>query len=341
MKVNTSYSKNLEIKRNLYLVIFPLLFIIYITYWLFSPNVNHFMELALPVLCILIVIISFLIYFNFHMRICEITSLVAFSIYHLFRIYYLPFQFEDGSMNVYALWSPIFLTYIFIVLERKWALYYAIMIFFITIVMGVPHFYNSITADFLIQYYISTVLYIFILFYFKKIISNFIESEILKKYAYYDYLTDIGNRRLLDKWLENEIKRCHKTNHVFSIIYFDIDHFKKVNDKYGHDIGDNVLKEFSFLVKSCISSNDYFGRWGGEEFILILPNQSLTEATQFADNLRQIIEKHSFQYVGQVTSSFGISAFQQNDLSKNIIKRADEALYIAKNNGRNVVATKM
>ncbi|NLY80644.1 MAG: GGDEF domain-containing protein [Lysinibacillus sp.] len=82
----------------------------------------------------------------------------------------------------------------------------------------------------------------------------------LRKNAYYDALTDIGNRRSIDSWLENEVKRCYNSKDVFSIIYFDIDHFKEINDEYGYDVGDHVLKEFTSLVKNHIHPNDLFGR---------------------------------------------------------------------------------
>lgn len=334
---NIGNNKYVRLKRKIYLVIFPFLFITNLTYWLFSPYVDRFMRLVLPLLCLFFLIVWILIYFNRWMRTCEIISLGVFGLYHLIRVHFLTVQLEEGTINVYLLWSPIYIVYIFMVLERKKALGYSLFIFLITVVMGISHFDNPRANDTLIQFYISTFLYTLILFYFQRIVSAYIESDRLRKNAYFDPLTDIGNRRSVDTWLENEIKRCHECNSVFSIIYFDIDHFKKINDEYGHDIGDYVLKEFATLVKGYIRSSDFFGRWGGEEFIIISINQSLTEATQFAERLREIIENHSFRYVDHVTASFGISCFQPNDVSKTLIKRADQALYIAKNNGRNMV----
>ncbi|MBP1934904.1 GGDEF domain-containing protein [Ammoniphilus resinae] len=335
---STENNKYVRLKRKIYLIIFPLLFITNASYWLFSPFVDHFMGLALPFLCLFFAIVWVLIYYNRLMRTCEIISLVVFGVYHLFRVYYLTAQLEEGIINVYVLWSPIYFVYIFMVLERKKALAYSLLILLITIVMGIPHLHNPRANDTLIQFYISTVLYTLILFYFQRIVSAYIESDMLRKNAYYDSLTDIGNRRAVDTWIENEIKRCNESSSVFSIIYFDIDHFKRINDEYGHDVGDYVLKEFSSLVKSYIRSSDFFGRWGGEEFI-ILTNRSLTESIQFSERLRIIIENHSFRYVDHVTASFGVSYFQPNDVPKTIVKRADQALYSAKNNGRNRVIT--
>ena len=334
-----SSNKYIRLKRRIYLIIFPILFISNALYWLFSPYVDQYMRLAIPPLCLLIAIVWLLIYYNRLMRTCEIVILGAFGLYHLNRVYYLAAQVEEGIINVYMFWSPIYFVYIFMVLEKKKALAFSLFIFLITVVLGFPRLDNLKASDTLIQYYISTVVYILILFYFQKIDSAYKEAEMLRKNAFYDALTNIGNRRSVDIWIENEIKRCQNSTNTFSIIYFDIDHFKKINDEYGHDIGDHVLKEFTSLIKSYIQPSDYFGRWGGEEFIIILTNQSLTEATQFAEKIRKINESHSFHYVNHVTSSFGVSSLQPNDTPKTLLKRADQALYMAKSNGRNKVET--
>lgn len=220
-------------------------------------------------------------------------------------------------------------------LERKKELMFALTVFFVTILIGIPHFYDAKVNDTLIQYYTSTVVYILILFYFQQIVSIYIEADTFRKNAYYDALTGIGNRRLIDMWLEDEVRRCQN----LSIIYFDIDHFNQINDEYGHDVGDHILKEFTSVVKLHIPPNDLFARWGGEEFIIILKHQTLEEAKQLAEKLLQVIANHSFRYVEHLTSSFGVSSFQASDTPQTIMKRADQALYLAKRHGRNNVQT--
>jgi diguanylate cyclase (GGDEF)-like protein len=171
----------------------------------------------------------------------------------------------------------------------------------------------------------------------QKVVSAYIESDILKKFAYQDALTKIWNRRKLDEWVKNEIELCQETNSTFSIIYFDIDHFKNINDTYGHEVGDNVLKEFATIVQSSLRETDYFGRWGGEEFLIVATNQSPQQAFHLAERLRKKIEQHSFQEVGHATASFGITNFAEKDQPRTIIRRADLALYEAKQSGRNAV----
>lgn len=330
-------NKYVRLKRKIYLVIFPILIIINSAYWLFSPYIDYFMKITLLPLCLLIMIAWVFIYKKRFMRIVEIITLGLFGVYHIARIYFLTTQLEEGAINTYVFWSPIYFIFVFLVLSRKRACGYSLFILIITIIIGIFYCDNTRASDTLIQYYLSTMLFILILFYFKKVVYMYIESDMLMKNAYYDYLTGIGNRRLIDNWLENEVNRCHHSKQIFSIIYFDIDNFKKVNDEYGHDVGDQVLKEFTSLVKSTIRPSDLFGRWGGEEFIIISTNQSLTGATQFAERLRKTIERHSFRYVDCVTSSFGIASYELGDVPKTLIKRADEALYMAKNTGRNKV----
>ena len=115
----------------------------------------------------------------------------------------------------------------------------------------------------------------------------------------------------------------------------DVDNFKQVNDEYGHHVGDVVLKEIAAVVQDGIRKVDSVGRWGGEEFIIVLPETSLNEAKQVAEQIRLKIESHEFTVVQHKTSSFGVAEYIQGDNSQSIINRADKALYKAKELGRN------
>ena len=149
--------------------------------------------------------------------------------------------------------------------------------------------------------------------------------------AYHDNLTKILNRNgLLKKLMEKN------NNYILGII--DIDKFKVINDTYGHDVGDYVLKDLATLISSKIRTTDIFARWGGEEFILILDTNDLLQAQNITDNLRKEVENLKFKTVGQVTISIGVSEFKsKNDTFEDVFKKADQALYQAKTNGRNRV----
>jgi len=159
------------------------------------------------------------------------------------------------------------------------------------------------------------------------------EKEAISKVAEIDALTKIYNRSRFNIELANAIRKAQVHRIPFSIILFDIDHFKKVNDKYGHDVGDNVLIQLTSLVKNILRDHDIFARWGGEEFIILLQS----DAYELAERLRREIERFPFHTVKKLTCSFGISHYRKNDTDSSIIKRADKALYRAKQNGRNTI----
>ncbi len=163
-----------------------------------------------------------------------------------------------------------------------------------------------------------------------------IEEE-LKKIASLDNLTKSYNRRTIEQIFESEISREKRYKRDLSIIFFDIDNFKKINDSFGHKEGDEVLIKISNLVKKHIRKADSFGRWGGEEFIIILPETSKEEAKQVACFIRNKINQHDFNLKRRITCSFGVSQFKENDTASSIISRTDDAMYDVKRNGKDGV----
>ena len=152
-----------------------------------------------------------------------------------------------------------------------------------------------------------------------------------------DALTGLNNRMRIDEALESEINRAQRYEETFSIIMLDIDKFKKINDTYGHPAGDDVLKEIADLLSSAFRKTDTPGRWGGEEFLILLPQQDRTHASMLAEKLRETIEAKKFPHVEKVTASFGVAEYKSKDTISNIVERADAALYRAKERGRNRV----
>ena len=172
-------------------------------------------------------------------------------------------------------------------------------------------------------------------------ISERIEVEKkLHSLATKDTLTGVYNRYSLNKEIDINIKKYECYENIFSLLMLDIDHFKNINDTYGHDVGDLVLKELCFVIENLIRETDIFGRWGGEEFLLILPKISKDEAISIATRIRNIIENHSFNNIPQVTVSIGISVYNESIKKEIFLKDVDDALYKAKNIGRNRVEFK-
>ena len=157
----------------------------------------------------------------------------------------------------------------------------------------------------------------------------------LETLAQTDQLTKISNRRFLDLTLEHGIKHALRYKTALSIILIDIDFFKNVNDTYGHQKGDDVLVSFANIIKENTRELDTVGRWGGEEFLIILPQTNLKQATILAEKLRQSIRSHSFGTKEQLTASFGVTEFRKtSDEEHTILSRVDANLYKAKENGR-------
>ena len=159
----------------------------------------------------------------------------------------------------------------------------------------------------------------------------------LENLARVDQLTKINNRLYLDEILMAQYYRFNRYSEECSLILVDIDHFKAVNDNYGHIIGDKVLIEFATLLKNSIRKDDIVGRWGGEEFLIILPHTNIEKAVYLAEKLCKIVAQHHFSVVGHKTASFGVSTFVHGLSVEQCVDMADKALYEAKKAGRNMV----
>lgn len=152
-----------------------------------------------------------------------------------------------------------------------------------------------------------------------------------------DRLTGLLNRAKIDDILKSEIKRATRNEFALSVILVDIDYFKEVNDKHGHQTGDLILSEFATLLSNNIRETDFIGRWGGEEFLIICPHTDSDGTFALAENLRKRVESTSFSVIGNKTSSFGIAQLYKSDTIEDIFKNVDFALYHAKKMGRNQV----
>ncbi|RUM48188.1 MAG: GGDEF domain-containing protein [Hydrogenothermus sp.] len=161
--------------------------------------------------------------------------------------------------------------------------------------------------------------------------------ERFKHLAETDRLTGLFNKGKFNEVLKKEIERAKRYKRPLSLIIFDIDHFKRINDTYGHKVGDEVLRELAKVIKSIIRKTDFVVRWGGEEFVILAPETDLDGALKLAEKLRQTVEKHQFPTVKNVTISLGVAQYIDEETPEEFIIRADMALYKAKENGRNRV----
>lgn len=170
----------------------------------------------------------------------------------------------------------------------------------------------------------------------KKLQEQMQEAQI---FASHDGLTGLYNRRSFEKLFKKEMHRSNRYSYPLSVALFDIDDFKKINDDYGHIVGDEVLIGISILVSKIIRDSDIIARWGGEEFIIIFPESDLSTTKEKAENIRAAIANEIFPSSVRVTCSFGVTAYLKQDTADSLFIRCDDALYQAKANGKNNVNT--
>jgi len=165
-----------------------------------------------------------------------------------------------------------------------------------------------------------------------------IREDITEKEVFqYDALTKVYTRRVFDEKLDQLLKESQNSDQHFSIILSDLDHFKKVNDTYGHDKGDEIIQNFTKVIAQNIRNKDMCFRWGGEEFIILLPFAPIDIAKQVANRIREDFSKTIHINNNYQSASFGVTQLQNKDNKESLFKRVDNALYVAKQNGRNQV----
>lgn len=162
-------------------------------------------------------------------------------------------------------------------------------------------------------------------------------SDRLEYLANRDSLTGLWNRRKMDQILLSETERSSRYGSSLSVVMVDIDHFKNVNDNFGHEVGDTVLSSIAALMKNCTRAGDSVGRWGGEEFLVVLPETDVKGALEYAERMRSAVEDNVFHDDIRITSSFGVTQYRSGEPVNEFVARADEALYDAKEKGRNRV----
>lgn len=179
-------------------------------------------------------------------------------------------------------------------------------------------------------------------------LENNLNFELMRRTSLVDTLTGVNNRRFLEQRIGEEIDRSHRQDQPLSCLFLDLDHFKSVNDNYGHQAGDYVLSLIAAVIKKQLRNNDVLARYGGEEFVALLSNIDEDQSFEIAERIRSCINDLPINYQGQiinVTMSIGLSTFHgsnsgsfaSNEISSQLIHEADQALYQSKHNGRNQV----
>lgn len=197
----------------------------------------------------------------------------------------------------------------------------------------------EVTVDFGLEFAVANVLLIGLLVLFARARGEISQAQralaAMGLLARTDVLTGVLNRRGFREQLEREAERSVGRACRMSFVLIDVDHFKRINDRYGHPAGDQVLMELGHLLTRLIRTSDELGRWGGEEFVILMRRAAPGEALFLADRLRRAIDEHTFPGIGSLTASFGVAELGVEDTLEELILQADEALYRAKTSGRN------
>ncbi|SDD87259.1 diguanylate cyclase (GGDEF) domain-containing protein [Bhargavaea beijingensis] len=330
-----------EQKRHAYLFILPVIAASLVLNLLIAEEIRlvqaiHFILLFSILAC------WGLLWARLPLAIPEILILVVSLIYLLSAI--LSSLFVDmlaqgePRLGDFILFLPLIIVLVFLILERKQTVIACFTLLLLMIAPAIP-VWGSLTSsqiNSLITMYVSLFVYTFLSFFLHILYRRRAEQRAIARFAYLDALTGAANRHRIDEWLAEKTEQADREGTEFSVILFDMDHFKRVNDRHGHKTGDDVLRQMADIVRMRLGAGERFGRWGGEEFIVIT-DEELPGAMVLAERLCEAIGSRRFGKAGKVTASFGVAGELPGDTPERLLNRADERMYHSKRTGRNRV----
>ena len=274
------------------------------------------------------------------------TGNMGAKLFYAFFLY--PGNLTD-HLHQFSPWLPVNYLLAFVIFPRRTATLITSLFLGASVVMGVVYFMfhanqtnHMLELQVLSQSFFAHSLLIGFLFMYAKLREGYKVTQQsvrrLTNLANSDPLLGTANRRYLQAFLTEQVTRAQQSGEPLSIAIMDIDHFKRVNDLYGHEAGDHVLSTLAELIRDELPESAVFGRWGGEEFLLILPYIPIRDGYYVAEHIRCAIEDAYIDRIGRVTASFGVTEHHPGDTTDTMVQRADEALYLSKRSGRNRVA---
>ncbi len=269
------------------------------------------------------------------------------ALFLVLNIYYNMRVLQQEGLWISSLWIALVFVMAYFVFEPRQAWQVSVGIFSAFVLVGLlalmPQVLRGVSLDLnaIVQLYVSQLCYLvlFRLLVLAKEHSLRVRLEAVKFYqlAHTDPLTGIANRRSIMEALRQALEQNQKTAQPLSLVLLDLDRFKQINDQYGHETGDNVLVHIAQVLKRNLRQSDQLGRWGGEEFVLLLPNTPLQEAHLLCKRLQQLLAENSLENLPPVSASFGVATTTSGDTPDYLVSRADTAMYISKQAGGNRV----
>jgi len=268
--------------------------------------------------------------------------ITSYELFYVILFIFVFFQYEKPDYLIQAFGVMIIIIGIFMVINRLINMIAISVIIIASFNIMALYYIDGLKfSEFsagLVYLIIVLILCVIIAFkdnYYKRI--NYITNKKLIELSNTDTLTGIYNRAKQNEELDRCINYSNRYNTDLSVVIIDFDDFKKVNDNYGHLTGDKLIIDFVKIVKNIIRKTDIFARWGGEEFVLILPNTDIDKAIEISERIRETVENNEFEKISKFTCSFGVAQLSGNDDSYSILNKADLMLYNAKNAGKNIV----
>ena len=344
------------LKRTLLQVILPLAVLALAINWRIDATgggMLPFDTVAYPVLVALYTGSTIVVFVRpKYVPVLALCSFVAFMVYTAAYIA-LVWYTEHPSADLYRFatipqWIPLVYVAAFFLFETRQALRLALAFFALMLVPGGLCVVGWSAARIqgtemriLLDIYFSNAIYIALLVGGTLLKERYVKAaaqcEVLARTAHIDDLTGAYNRRHLDQTLRQAIEQAQRYARPLAAILLDIDSFKRVNDTYGHAAGDAVLIGTARVIRQQMRTTDTFGRWGGEEFLIIALETNRPQAHLLAERLRTIVAQQIYDQDGSVTASFGVAICRADDSAEALVGRADDALYRAKRHGRNRV----
>jgi diguanylate cyclase (GGDEF)-like protein len=344
------------LRLRIYAIVFPIGIFTIAFVWLLGVGrgtMAPFERYALPLLALIFTAFATTLFYRRSLlRQIEAITFVVVSAYFIIQLYLVVYDNfltgVDRSFATLPQWIPLIYILAFLIFKTRGAMISSLAFLgalilpgaLILLIYGLPSLQTQTFSD-LLQIYLSNAIYVPLLSGLAVLKERFtdiaLRAEAMARMASVDYLTGLFNRRHLDMSIRTEIEHAERYDRPISVILFDIDRFKQLNDRHGHDMGDFILENLAIRVLQTLRGSDVFGRWGGEEFLIVAPETDYEHAFQLAQRLRELIAADPLGPAPLVTASFGVASYIPGDSLETLVKRADEALYEAKHSGRNRV----
>jgi diguanylate cyclase (GGDEF)-like protein len=342
-----------QLKINIYRILIPLGLISMLAIWILEYSVNEtrqFDVYSRPVFLLILAIGIVLTFFGERfVKILDMLMFLTVAVYFVTNYYSL--LLDQGYLYKYSFmenipeWMPVVFFMAFFAFKTRQALSVSGLFYLAVLLPGLVA-YSTLYTGTEKQNLMSLLLSNLTLLVMMSSIAILRESNIrtrayadaMQQLASIDPLTGIYNRRVLDSYLRMGLVQAQSSGQPYSVILFDMDHFKQINDRFGHLIGDDVLRRTATGILRQVRPSDQLGRWGGEEFLILAINTDRDQALQLAERLRKTLEQDVSTDAIQVTASFGVAQFVAPETPESLISRADVVLYEAKGKGRNCIA---